>query len=119
MATTEQRKASPSVAGTSDNAKLTHPEGGVTTRDDATDLGVPMLPGDRSEPTGPEDALGVGPKRGDYTGRIGPSSYQPHESIRVAGAKAGEPTVRVEAQRPRADDIGDESGVKGGTQVAG
>lgn len=119
MATTEQRKTEdPTVAGDKQNAGLKHPEGGVTTRDDRTDLGVPMLPGDRNEPTGPEDALGVGPKRGDYTGRIGPSNYQPHESVRVTDAKPGEPTLVVQAQRPRADDIGDEKGVKGGTQVA-
>lgn len=79
-----------------------------TTRD-ATDLGVPMLPGDPGEPQGPEDALGVGPKRGDYTNRIGPSHYQPHESRRTESGH----TV-VEAQRPRAEDQGDEPGVKGG-----
>ncbi|MCA1569761.1 MAG: hypothetical protein LC798_05450 [Chloroflexi bacterium] len=106
-----------SVADSKANAKLSHSQGGTTTRDDATDLGVPMLAGSPGEPQGPEDALGVGPKRGDYTGRIGPSNYQPHESIAVADAKPGEPTVRVEAQRPRAEDIGDEKGVKGGTQV--
>lgn len=79
-----------------------------TTRD-ATDLGVPMLPGDGSEPQGPEDALGVGPKRGDYTDRIGPSHYQPHESRPTPSGH----TV-VEPQRPRADDQGDVPGVKGG-----
>ncbi len=118
MATTAERKASPSVAGSKDNAKLKHSQGGVTTRDDATDLGVPMLAGDGSEPTGPEDALGVGPKRGDYTGRIGPSSYQPHESVIVAEPEENGPTVQVQAQRPRAEDIGDDKGVKGGTRAA-
>lgn len=119
MATTDQRKTDdPTVAGEKQNASLKHSQGGVTTRDDATDLGVPMLPGDPSEPSGPEDALGVGPKRGDYTGRIGGSEYQPHESVAVTDAKPGEPTLVVQAQRPRADDIGDDKGVKGGTQVA-
>lgn len=33
------------------------------------DLGVPMHDGDPAEPVGPEDALGVGEKRGDYSGR--------------------------------------------------
>jgi len=38
-----------------------------------------MLPGDSSEPPqGPEDALGDGPKFGDYRDRIGDSTYQPH-----------------------------------------
>lgn len=96
-----------------ENKRAQHPQGGVTTRDDVTDSGVPMAPGKPSEPTGPEDALGVGPKRGDYSGRIGPSSYQPHESIPVPDAKPGEATVRVEAQRPRVADQGDAPG-KGG-----
>lgn len=92
---------------------------GVTTRDDATDLGVPMLPGDPdTEPTGPEDALGVGPKRGDYADRIGPSSYHPHEVTRNRDAKQGESPVKVEAQRPRADDRGDVAGRKGGVDSA-
>lgn len=95
------------------NTKLKHTEGGVTTRDDATDLGVPMLPGDPSEPIGPEDALGPGPKRGDYTGRIG-GGYQPHQVVRRENAKAGEPVVEVVAQRTRADDIGEAKGSKGG-----
>ena len=42
-----------------------------TTKDDALDSGAPMLPGDPSEPVGPEDALGSGPKRGDYSKLIG------------------------------------------------
>jgi len=83
----------------------------VVKKDDATDLGVPMLPGSESEPVGPEDALGRGAKRGDYTGRIGPSNYQPHES-RIEDGK-----VVVEAQRPRADDIGDVPGKKGGVET--
>ncbi len=89
----------------------------TTTRSDATDLGVPMLPGDPSEPVGPEDALGAGPKRGDYRDRVGPGGYQPHQIVAVPDAKEGEPKARVEAQRPRAADIGDEKGVKGGVQT--
>lgn len=46
-----------------------HSMGGVTTRDDALDLGVDMLPGDPGEAQGPEDAFGPGPKRGDYAER--------------------------------------------------
>lgn len=88
--------------------KLEHTEGGVTTRDDATDLGVPMLPGSPNEPVGPEDALGVGPKRGDYSDRVGPAGYNPHESLRQDDG-----TVKVEAQRPRVADQGDAPG-KGG-----
>ncbi len=106
--------ADDAIATEKQNDKLEHSQGGVTTRDDATDLGVPMLPGDPSEPQGPEDALGPGPKRGDYRGRIGPSDYQPHHTVPVPDAKPGEPTARVEAQRPLAEEIGDEKGKKGG-----
>jgi hypothetical protein len=97
--------------------KLKHTQGGVTTRDDATDLGVPMLAGSADERVGPEDALGTGPKRGDYSDRIGPSSYQPHESVRVENAKPGEPTVTLEAQRPRVSDVGEAPG-KGGVDTS-
>jgi len=98
--------------------KLKHPQGGVTTRDDATDVGVPMLAGDPSEPSGPEDALGEGKKRGDYTDRIGPSNYHPHESVSVPDAKPGEPRVKMVAQRPRASDRGEVKGKKGGVNSA-
>ena len=91
--------------------KLQHTEGGSTTRDDAGDLGVPMLPGKPDEPVGPEDALGDGPKRGDYSDRIGPSNYQPHAASVVDGK-----TV-LEAQRPRVADVGEAPG-KGGVDTA-
>lgn len=109
-----------SIASDADNAKLKHTEGGMTTRDDALDAGVPMLPGSPDEPQGPEDALGIGPKRGDYTGRVGPEGYQPHQSVPIPAKDRteGGPTARLEAQRPRTEDIGDESGVKGGTHTA-
>lgn len=94
----------PAVADEKQNAKLEHSEGGVTTRDDRTDLGVPMLPGSPDEPQGPEDALGTGPKRGDYTDRLGGSTYQPHEG--------------AVPQKPRTEDIGDEAGKKGGVDTA-
>lgn len=66
------------------------------------DLGVPMLPSSGDEPTGPEDALGVGPKRGDYTGRVG-ESYHPHSGS--------------VPQKPRVTDIGDVPGKKGGVDT--
>jgi len=110
--------AADTIATDAQNDKLKHSKGGTTTRDDALDAGVPMLPGDPSEPQGPEDALGIGPKRGDYSGRVGSADYQPHQSVPVRDAKPGEPTARLEAQRPRAEDIGDEKGVKGGLRPA-
>lgn len=86
-------------------------------RGDAADLGVPMLPGDSSEPQGPEDALGAGPKRGDYSGRVGPSDYQPHQVVPVADPKPGEARVEVVEQRPRASDQGEAKGLKGGVET--
>jgi hypothetical protein len=108
----------PGVATDEENAKLEHTEGGSTTRDDAHDMGVPMLPGSPDEPVGPEDALGEGPTRGDYRDRIGPDSYHPHES-RPARDEDGEGVGSVmEAQRPRAEEIGDVAGKKGGVETA-
>jgi hypothetical protein len=99
-----KKQGDDAVASESQNKKLEHSGGGTTTRDDAADLGVPMLPGDPSEPVGPEDALGDGPKRGDYSQRVGDSSYQPHRG--------------AEPQRPKASEQGDEKGVKGGVETA-
>jgi hypothetical protein len=82
-------QAGQAVASAEENAELEHTESGATTRDDATDAGVPMLPGDPDEPVGPEDALGEGPKRGDYAGA---SLGNPHESVEVEGG--GEPVYR-------------------------
>jgi hypothetical protein len=90
----------------------------VTTRDDATDLGVPMLAGDPSEPIGPEDALGPGPKRGDYSKRVGPADYNPHQVVPVDDPKDGEANVQVVDQRERASDQGEVKGVKGGVETA-
>ncbi len=90
---------------------------GVTTRDDATDLGVPMLAGDVSEPTGPEDALGVGKKRGDYSEVIG--NKQHYHSVPNPDRDLSDetsPAYILEHQNPNVDDVGDEKGVKGGTR---
>lgn len=93
-----------------------HSEGGVTTRTDALDSGAPMLPGDGSEPVGPEDALGSGLKRGDYSKLIGDRQF----SASVANPKydpadpASPRTVLVH-QNPLVEQRGDEKGVKGGT----
>ncbi len=106
-----------SIASDKDNAKLEHSEGGATTRADALDAGVPMMAGSPDEPQGPEDALGRGPKRGDYTERVGPSDYHPHQSVAVENPKEGEARFRLESQRPRADDRGDAKGQKGGVDT--
>lgn len=113
------KKTTPSEATASEqeNSNLQHSMSGATTRDDATDMGVPMLPGSGKEPVGPEDALGEGPKRGDYSQRIGSASYHPHEVVKIDGAKPNEPQVAVVPQRPRALDIGDAEGIKGGVET--
>lgn len=95
-----------------------HSDSGVTTRDDATDMGVPMLAGSPDEPVGPEDALGPGPKRGDYSDRLGDSSYRPHRTVPIRDAKPGEATVEVVDQTPLASEQGDEKGKKGGVETA-
>lgn len=107
-----------SVADTKDNRKLEHSRGGVTTRDDLLDQGVPMLQGDPSEPVGPEDAAGEGPKRGDYRARIAPDGKEHYESVPIDDPEPGGPTARLVHQNPRADDIGDEAGLKGGVDTA-
>ncbi len=97
--------------------KLKHTEGGVTTRDDALDSGVPMLPGDPSEPTGPEDALGKGPKRGDYSEVIGNKQHYhsvPNPDRDLSDATS--PAYILEHQNPNVADVGDEKGVKGGSR---
>jgi hypothetical protein len=116
--TTSDTSESPVKATEKENTKLAHSEGGTTTRDDATDMGVPMLPGDGSEPVGPEDALGPGPKRGDYSQRLGETNYQPHEVRPRSDAKDGEPQVEVVAQAPRAAEQGDVAGRKGGVDTS-
>ena len=77
-----------------------------------------MLPGDGSERQGPEDALGEGPKRGDYSRRLGNANYNPHEVRPIEGeTEPGAPTVEVIPQAPRTADIGDAKGKKGGVET--
>jgi hypothetical protein len=100
----------------SNDDKLEHSEGGTTTRSDALDSGAPMLAGDASEPVGPEDALGSGPKRGDYSKLIGNQQF--HAAVPNPNHDASDPnsprTVLVH-QNPLVEQRGDEKGVKGGT----
>jgi hypothetical protein len=110
----EKRSASKKVEG---HGEFEHSMGGTTTRDDATDLGVPMLPGSPDEPQGPEDALGPGPKRGDYSNRIGGSDYNPHQVVPNPDAEEGEPQVKVVSQRERASDQGEVPAKKGGVDT--
>lgn len=100
------------IASLEENQALKHSVDGITTRDDGLDAGVPMLPGDPKERQGPEDALGPGPKRGDYSSRVGPSDYQPHEAVRGEDGR-----VRLVPQRQRAEQRGDAAGKKGGVET--
>lgn len=94
-----------------------HSRGGVTTRDDAADLGVDMLPGDPDEPQGPEDAFGPGPKRGDYTGRVGDGAHV--QIVPNPNAGDGEPNVIRVDQVARASQRGEAAGLKGGVDTTG
>lgn len=129
-ARSEGADESPVSATPEDNASLEHSQGGTTTREDGTDQGVPMLQGDPSEPVGPEDAGGIGPKRGDYESRMIPS-LQTHEAMRTDGASGAAGPIerneddgfdtashtRLEPQAPRAVDQGEEPGQKGGVDT--
>jgi len=89
---------------------------GVTTRDDALDSGVPMMAGDPSEPAGPEDALGSGKKRGDYSEVVG--NKQHYASVVNPNHDASDPTSPAYVlvhQNPLVEQRGDEKGVKGGS----
>lgn len=120
------------------NDELEHTDGGPTTRD-ASDVGVPMTPGDPSEPVGPEDALGEGLKRGDYSSRV-PGNHttvvstgEPEpiyayikDGKEVKPGTAGaervlvdyKPGTRVVDQTAGLADVGDASGLKGGVETA-
>ncbi len=73
--------------------KIEHPKGGSTTKD-ATDLGVPMSPG--QGPQGPEDALGSEPTRGDYSDRLG--GGESYEMVRVGTHPDGTPIIERRKQ---------------------
>ena len=99
-----------------ENDKLKHTEGGVTTRDDALDSGAPMLAGDASEPSGPEDALGSGKKRGDYSKLIGDRQYTASVvNPNYDPSDPSSPRSVLVHQNPLVEDRGDEKGVKGGS----
>ncbi len=99
-----------------DNKKLKHTMGGVTTRDDALDSGAPMLAGDPAEPTGPEDALGSGQKRGDYSALIGNRDYSASVvNPAYDGTDPSVPRFVLVHQNPLVKQVGDEKAVKGGT----
>lgn len=88
-----------------------------TTRDDALDSGVPMIAGDPSEPAGPEDALGSGKKRGDYSDVIGDRQF--YASVPNPNHDPSDPSSPASVlvhQNPLVEDRGDDKGKKGGTE---
>lgn len=104
----DQRAESVRKMHTAGRGKLEHSMGGPTTRDDLTDMGAPMTPTKQDdEPQGPEDAFGPGPKRGDYTDRLGGvNSFE----VQTDGT--------VIDQNKRAEDVGDAPGKGGVTTEA-
>lgn len=70
-------------------------------RDETTKDGVPMLPGSGDEPTGPEDALGKGPKRGDYSNVTDDTPHFEGDTH----------------QNPHVEEVGDAEGQKGGVDT--
>lgn len=66
------------------------------------DTGPPMEPASQPEPQGPEDALGPGTTRGDYSGRMGDTSQHYEGGVH---------------QNPRLEDVGDTEGKKGGVET--
>jgi len=72
---------------------LEHTQGGVHTRADTTDVGVPMAAPTGPQTVGPEDAAGLKPTRGDYTART--STGTSIEPIPPAEQVPNGPRVRV------------------------
>lgn len=90
-------------------AEVLTPAGGPA----STGLLPRMVPGHSKEPVGPEDAMGPGPKRGDYSANLG-NTGPTFESVPVVDPAPGAPRSRLVDQAARANDIGDEPGKKGG-----
>jgi hypothetical protein len=90
----------------------------------AGDGALPMLPGSAAEPVGPEDALGLGPKRGDYADRVpgNPTTVILAEDggapIKVGGQVVDYTPISEQVdQRAEAQRRGDVAGRKGGVDT--
>jgi hypothetical protein len=104
------------MAQSKQDDNLKHSDRGVITRDDRLDSGAPMLQGDPSEPVGPEDALGSGPKRGDYSKLIGPQQFTASvPNPKHDPSDPASPRTLLVHQNPLVEQRGDEKGFKGGT----
>lgn len=126
--TTTQDETPEGVATPAENAALSHTDESApgTTRDGGVDAGVPMLAGSSDEPVGPEDALGIGAKRGDYSTRVGDNHAESialpdgGEPIRDAEGNVVDykPAFALQDQGARVADVGDAEGLKGGVDTA-
>lgn len=68
---------------------------------------APMISVDAAPPAGPEDALGKGPKRGDYGDLM--RLEAPHEAVPNPDydpSKPGSPRSVLEPQAPRVAEVG-------------
>lgn len=127
--TTEEaeEKEDAGLGSVADNAELQHSAGGATTRQDATDAGVPMMQGDASEPVGPEDAFGEGEKRGDYSERTGSGTHAVSVPLEGGGEPITDdegnvidykPKSKLVSQDARATEQGEVPGEKGGVTTS-
>ena len=89
-----------------------------TKKHDALDGGVPMAPQAENAPKrqGPEDAADMMDpnRRGDYSNRMAGGESLTSELIPENERVPGGPTSRLVPQFPRASEIGDAPGKKGG-----
>ncbi len=89
------------------------------TKRDTQDAGVPMRPQVESDkrPTGPEDAADMDANnRGEYADRMASGDSYVSELIPESERVEGGPLSRLVPQFPRAAQIGDAPGKKGGVE---
>lgn len=92
-------------------------EGDTVTRK-ANDVGVPMVEGSPDEPIGPEDAAGLGVKRGDYSDRG--DGKQHFQMVRDAdGDIVAQDQNALMEQTPGVPEDGTKGGVNSGGGAAG
>lgn len=89
-----------------------------STRSDLMDAGAPMAPGSPDEAVGPEDALGAGPKRGDYSDRIDSGPHLVTEVIPDDEREEDGPHSRLVPAEARTSQTGDAEGKGGVTTEA-
>lgn len=81
----------------------------------ASDVGVPMIEGDPTEPVGPEDAAGHGVKRGDYSSR---SDHPDKQHFQMEADDDGVVSAFDQRAAMQTDPGVPEAGEKGGVTSA-